>query len=101
MGKIYNLSPDVNGDEKAIGGILTFKQFFWLLAGFVIGLILFAIMFLVTKDITFSIFFILIGIGLMCPFAFIRKYDMTLFTYLKYKGKFQKKNKKLINMRKE
>ena len=101
MGRTYNLSPDSNGDEKAIGGILTFKQFFWLLAGFVIGLVLFAIMFLITGNITSSIFAILVGVALMCPFAFIRKYDMTLFTYLKYKGKFKKKNKKLINSRGE
>lgn len=101
MGRSYNMPSDTGEAEKAIGGLLTFKQFFWLLAGFILGLIFFAVMFLTTKNLTVSIFFIFLGLGITGPFAFIKKYNMTLFTYLKYKRLFKKKSKKLINMRKE
>ena len=39
MARSYPIPPDTSEKEKAIGGVLTFAQFGWLVGGFVIALI--------------------------------------------------------------
>ena len=97
----YQVPPDTKEKEKVIGGVLNWTQFFWLLAGFVIGLILAFIVYSITKTIFIAVFFAIIGIGSTVPFALVKKLEMPLFTYLKRKRDLKKKTKKLVNIRKE
>lgn len=86
-------------EEKIIGGKFTSAQFLWLGLGFVIGLIMFALFFVLTK---LKILSLIIGIAfgsVGVPFAFYKKHEMTLFFYLKTKNEFKKKEKKLLNIR--
>lgn len=99
MARNYEIPPNTNEQEKAIGGVLTFIQFFWLLGGALLGILVYITMFSVTK-----IQFISIPLGILValsgiPFAFVKKHEMTLFNYITTKRKFNKKNKKLINRR--
>ena len=99
MGRNYEIPPSTSEEEKAIGGVLTFVQFFWLLGGAVLGVFGYMLIYLVVRiqilAIIPSIAIALSGV----PFAFIKRHDMPLFTYLITKIKFDKKNKKLINRR--
>lgn len=97
MAKTYMIPPDTNEKEKAIGGVLTFGQAGWLAGGLVIGLALGALAYTITKSIPVTVIFALPGIALCLPFAFYKKKNMTLFTYLKRKKKFNQKEKHLIN----
>ena len=45
MAKTYEMPPDTSEKEKAIGGILTFVQFGWLVGGLVIGLLIFLLLY--------------------------------------------------------
>lgn len=97
MARSYQIPPDTSEKEKAIGGILTFAQFGWLLGGFVIALIVFLIVKLLT-NVTFlcvicAFPFLLLGV----PFAFYTKYEMSYFQYLLLNKQFKKKTKQLIN----
>ena len=97
MAKIYQVPPNTAEKEKAIGGVLTFAQFGWLIMGLVICLIIFAIVFLMTQDKVIGIIagapFLLVGV----PFAFYKKYEMSFYKYLKLNKAFKKKTKQLIN----
>lgn len=99
MAKVYRIPPDTSEQEKAIGGILTFIQFFWLLGGAVLGIMTYLLMYLMFRSHFVGIFFALIVASSGLPFAFYKKKEMTLFEYLKKKSKFKKKSKKLINRR--
>lgn len=99
MGRNYEIPPDTNEEEKAIGGVLTFVQFFWLLGGAVLGVFAYMLIYLVVRIQVLAII-PAVAVALSgVPFAFIRKHDMPLCTYLMTKRKFDKKNKKLINRR--
>jgi hypothetical protein len=91
----------MNEKEKVIGGILNLNQFFWILAGLVLGASVFALFFSLTRLGGLSLFigaiFCLSGI----PFAIYKKKGLTLYEYLTRKRKFKKKVKKLPNQRKE
>lgn len=99
MARQYQVPPSTAEKEKAIGGVLTFAQFGWLMIGVVLCLIIFLIVFLPTQSKVLGIImggpFLLVGV----PFAFITKFDrsMTLFQYLKYNKAFKNKTKQLIN----
>lgn len=97
MARSYPMPPDTSEKEKAIGGVLTFTQFGWLIGGFVIALIVFLIVKILCNVTSICVIcafpFALLGV----PFAFYTKYEMPLFTYLVQKKKFNGKTKKLIN----
>lgn len=97
----YQVPPDTKEKEKVIGGILNWTQFFWLLAGFVLGLVLVFLAFLTTKSIILCVIVALLGFGASVPFALVQKMEMPLFTYLRRKRALKMKTKNLINMRKE
>ncbi|WP_368262755.1 PrgI family mobile element protein [Clostridium disporicum] len=99
MAKLYRIPPDTSEEEKAIGGILTFTQFFWLLGGGVLGVFSYLLMYLLVRSHFIGIFFAVIVASSGLPFAFYKKKEMTFFEYLKKKSKFKKKSKKLINRR--
>lgn len=97
----YQIPPDTKEREKIIGGVLDWFQFFWILAGFIIGLVLAFILFVLTNSIVLSVILAILGIASTTPFAFIKKLDMPLFTYLMRKRSLEQKTKKLINKRKD
>lgn len=99
MARIREIPPNTAEEEKAIGGVLTFVQFFWLLGGAVLGLLVFLLIFLLTKVHMVAIPFAIITALSGLPFAFYKKKEMTFFEYLKRKSKFKKKSKELINRR--
>lgn len=93
--RAYQASPANNEKEKAVGGIMTFTQLGWILAGVVIGFILFYMFYGIMGfvSIIFAIPFIAIG----CVFAFKKKGDLTLFEYIRLKREHKGKTKKLFN----
>ena len=97
MARTYDIPPSTAEKEKAIGGILTFVQFGWLIAGLVIAILIFMLIYLPTQSRIaggiIAVPFAFIGV----PFAFYKKYEMSLLTYLRTKRKFDGKTKKLIN----
>ena len=95
----YFVPPNTNEKEKVIGGILNINQFFWVLAGFLLG----GLVIVFTHKILgqFSIFLGLIFASTSLPFVLYKKNDLTLFQYLTLNQKFKKKVKKLPNKRKE
>lgn len=97
----YQVPPDTKEKEKVIGGLLNWVQFFWLLAGFVLALILAFIAYTLFESVIISIVMALIGFGTSVPFALVKRMDMPLFTYLRRKHLLKKKTKNLINMRKD
>lgn len=99
MSRVYNVPADIREKEKIIGGILTFSQGVWLMAGFALGLGSFAGVYLLTKFVPLAL---LVGLPNACagiPFAFFKKNGVSLPTYIVRKIKFNKKNHKLINKR--
>ena len=97
----YQVPPDTKDKEKVIGGLLNWIQFFWLLAGVVLAMLLAFIGYYFTKTIVISAILAVIGIGSSIPFALVKKLDMPLFTYLLRKRQLSKKSVQLINKRKE
>ena len=92
--KIYNMPSDVNEKEKIIGGLFTWRQFLWILAGTVIGLGVFAIF----GQIIGAVPALILGlacIGASLPFVFYKKHEIYLFEYLKRKHLFKKSIKYL------
>lgn len=99
MARRYEIPSDTNEKEKAIGGVLTFVQFFWLLGGAIIGFFTYLFFMLITRNQIVSLFPGIIIALSGVPFAFIKKYKMPLGTYLITKRKFNKKTKQLIKRR--
>ena len=97
MARNYDVPPDTSEKEKAIGGILTFGQFGWLILGLVIALVIYLFLYIITRSNVvagiFAVPFATIGI----PFAFFKKYEMSLLKYLMTKKKFKEKTHELIN----
>ena len=100
MSKVYKVPPDGSEEEKAIGGVLTFSQFFWLIGGAVLGLILYLGSYAIIGLQFISIPLGLAGVITGVPFAFKKKNGITYYCYLKRKRVFNKKTKQLINRRK-
>lgn len=101
MGRIYQVPPDMKEKEKIIGGLLTLQQFYWILGGGGLGAFLFISTYLITKIGGLAIFLGILGMASGLPFALIKKHELPLFTYLRRKRQFKKKEKKLINKRKD
>lgn len=95
----YIVPPNTNEKEKVIGGVLNINQFFWVLAGLLIG----GLVIILTHKILgqFSIVLGLVFASSGLPFVLYKKNDLTLFQYITLKRKFDKKVKKLPNRRKE
>lgn len=97
MARSYPIPPDTSEKEKAIGGILTFAQFGWLVGGFVIALLVFLVFKLLTNSVVICVICAFPFVFLGVPFAFHTKYEMTFFQYLVRNKKFKNKTKKLVN----
>ena len=97
MARNYEVPPDTSEKEKAIGGILTFVQFGWLIGGLVIAMIIFLLFYLPTKSYIIAGIFAVPFAFLGVPFAFYKKYEMSLIKYLMTKKKFDSKTKQLLN----
>lgn len=98
--RVYQIPPDMKEKEKIIGGILNINQFFWILAGLLIGAGFFAVAFNIiggTASLVIGVILSLSGI----PFVVYKKKGLTLFQYLKYKRLFKNKVHHLPNIRKE
>ena len=95
----YDIPPNTNEEEKAIGGVLTFVQFFWLLGGAVLGILIYIGIYALIRVQVIAIPMGVISALSGIPFAFIKKHEMPLFKYITTKKKFEKKSKKLINKR--
>lgn len=96
--KIYYVPPDMSEKEKIIGGVFTMEQFLWLLAGGIIGVLVFITTFNAlgkVLSVIISLPFLLLGV----PFAFYKVNNLPLFEYLKRKRIFNSKNKYLVNER--
>ena len=97
MARMYKVSADISEKEKVIGGVLTLAQGLWA-AG---GLLLTGVIFFSLAKLTSPLFALLValppGAALGGFFAFYKKEDLSLLTYLRYKKAFQKKNKRLPN----
>lgn len=98
---MYQVPPDTKEREKVIGGMFDWGQFFWMLAGAGVGILLFAISYVLIKSEIFSILLAIVGISTSLPFVFVKKKGLPLFTYLNYKRKLKKQNGNLINKRKD
>lgn len=101
MGKLYQVPPDMKEKEKIIGGLLTLQQFYWILGGTGLGAFLFISSYVILKVGALSIFLGILGIASGVPFAIVKKHELPLFTYLNRKRQFKKKEKKLINKRRD
>ena len=97
MARMYQVSADMSEKEKVIGGYFTAMQGVWLGLGvaIILGLTLLLQNFL---PLPFAVGFSVIpGCAVGIPFAFKKKMEMPLATYLFMKKKFDKKTKHLIN----
>lgn len=99
MARTYDVPPDTSEKEKAIGGILTFGQFGWLIGGVVLGLLVYLVVYTITQTAIIGGFFAVPVALTGVPFAFYKKYEMSLLKYLITKKKFESKTKELINKR--
>lgn len=93
--------PNTDEKEKAIGGVLTFPQFIWLMVFAFLAALIGGSIFKITGSF---ILFIIIFIVFFSPsllFAFYKKMNMSLFSYIVLKRKFSKKTKILLSINKE
>lgn len=92
MGR-YVVPPNLKEKEKIIGGILNMNQFLWIVAGLVLGGIIFIGLFIATSSLAFSgvigFLFILSG----TPFALYKKNGLTLYEYIVRNRRFKRKVK--------
>lgn len=94
----YKIPIDSREEEKAIGGVLTFKQFGWIAGGVGVGVLFFTGAYsLFNNSIVAGLLFAIIPIGGALPFAFVKLHDMSLITYIKTKKAFENKSSKLFN----
>lgn len=98
---MYQIPADMKEKEKVIGGILTMIQFFWILGGLGLGLMMLVIALAITGSLIVGAVFIVLGLIASLPFAFYTKKGLSLFQYLRYKRKLSKKTVILVNKRKE
>lgn len=97
MARMYKVSADTSEKEKAVGGVMTFGQAGWLVLGFLI----FSGLFLLLAPVLPAVLSLIIsfppGAVFGCVFAFYKKGDLPLATYLRYKHSFNKKTKVMVN----
>lgn len=94
MHKVGNI---IGEKEKVIGGYFTLGQLGWVCLGVFFGVAIgiLTYFFIGWFCLIFALPCMLTGL----PFAFYRKYDMPLFTYLRRKRRFKEMNKKYPNKR--
>ena len=97
MARLYKVSADTSEKEKAVGGIMTFGQAGWLVIGFLICAGLFLLLANLISPVIALILGIPPGVIFGCLFAFYKKDELPLFTYMRYKYAFNKRTKTLIN----
>ena len=96
----YNLPPDVNKEaEKAVGGILTFKQAGWLGGGFLLLMGTAIGVSMLTKSVPMSIICGIVAGVWTVPMAFKKKLDQPLLGYFLLKVKHLRKTHRIINTR--
>ena len=97
MARMYKVSADISEKEKVIGGGLTFLQG----VGVAAGLLLTGAFFFSLAKVTPPLFALIVALppggALGGMFAFYKKEDLPLLTYLRYKRAFKKKSKILVN----
>lgn len=86
--QIYDMPPDTKEKEKIIGGVLNINQFGWLLLGLAgfLAVVLSFFKYFGGVVFFFGLPFLIIGIA----FAMVKKREMTLFKYLRYKKRYKK-----------
>lgn len=97
---VYQVPPDMKEKEKIIGGLLNINQLLWLIAGFAIGATVFVMLFSFIGGIPALVIGGVFSLT-TTPFIFVKKQDLTLFQYYRYKFAFKRKNHYLPNKRKE
>lgn len=97
--KLYTLPPDTQEEEKTIGGMITMKQFFWLIGGFISSLAVAIVVGSLTGSVVISILYAIAVIIFSIPFAFKKKYDMDLYSYLRLKIGHLNKTHQMVNKR--
>lgn len=95
MAQTYAMPPDTNEEENIIGGYINKYQLIWLVAGAGIGAIFTFAFFRLLGPA--SLILLLPPLGAGCIFAFKKVENMPLFTYLRYKRKFNKATKDYAN----
>ena len=95
--KSYPMPPDIREKEKIIGGIFTLTQGLWIGLGVVVYLVNSLLLSFIFGKFSFFLSIPYIVLGFV--FALKKLHEMSLFTYLKYKQKYKKKNKELPNRR--
>lgn len=98
---MYQVPPDTKEKEKVIGGLFDWGQFFWFLAGGALGISSFMVVISITGIPILAGIVGIIGILSTFPFVFVKKKEMTLFSYLYYKRKLKKQTGDLVNRRKD
>lgn len=102
---MHQVPPSTSEKEKILGGLLTLGQTAWLATGVVSATIVFIInsqiLGMGKLGLIFAAPFLLVGVPFAFPFGKVKRYEMTLFDYLKRKQHFKRINKKLPNYRKE
>lgn len=97
MARVYKVSADTSEKEKIIGGVLTLSQGAWL----ALGLLMIGGMFITLSRLLPPVAALILamppGILTGTLFAFYRKEQLPLLTYLLYRRAFRYKTKKLIN----
>ena len=93
----YKVSADTSEKEKAVGGILTFGQAGWLVLGALISAGLFIAISSLLSPIVGLFIALPPGVAFGCIFAFYKKEQLPLSTYIMYKYTFDKKSKQMVN----
>lgn len=96
----YQVPPDMKEKEKIIGGILNINQLLWLLVGLAIGAGVFILLFGIIGGVPALVIGFIFALS-TTPFIFVKKKELTLFDYFKYKFSFKRKTPYLPNIRKD
>lgn len=95
MAKVYRMPPNTNEREKIVGGLIDIVQMFWIAGGLFLAAIIIIVLYKFMGSVAIIIGFPFLFTGL--PFAFIKKHNMPLAKYLKYKRRFKYATKHYIN----
>ena len=94
----YKIPIDSKEEEKAIGGLITFKQFGWLAGGFCGSLAIFGGVFAITGgSLILTLMVAILPFICSLPFAFVKLHDMSLWQYIKARKYFMSKTPVLLN----
>lgn len=97
MARLYKVSADTSEKEKIVGGIMTINQAGWIVLGLLISAAIFALLYKWLGPAVALIICAIPGLTFGGIFAFYKKEQLPLATYLIYKRNFKKKSKRLVN----